>query len=141
MSEQWLEILDDNIDTDEIDRQVQQRLAQRKSVAIVDPNAISAAVWQDVIGNIDAEEKSWLRTQDCDVVPRNYVIDWRIPILGPINATIRRLINAEIRRFLLPSLERQSFVNRQLLDSVQTLSEENKRLQAEVDQLRRAQDI
>ena len=83
MSEQWLEILDDNIDTDEIDRQVQQRLAQRKSAANVNPKAVSAAVWQDVIGNIDAEEKPWLRTQDCDVVPRNYVIDWRIPILGP----------------------------------------------------------
>lgn len=70
---------------------------------------------------------------DCDIVPRDYVIDWQQPLLGPINAQVRRVINGEVRRYLSAALEQQSFVNRQLLAAVQALAVENERLRARVD--------
>ncbi|NIT59813.1 MAG: hypothetical protein GWN00_27415 [Aliifodinibius sp.] len=143
MDENWLEIPNENIDVAEIKRQVQARLAKRRetSVAVAkDPAAIARELWLEIIGDpLEEMEqgKSILLTQrDCDIVPRHYVIDWQIPLLGPINALLRRLINAEIRRFLLPSLERQSFLNRQLLQALRDVAEENRCLRQEIENLR-----
>jgi hypothetical protein len=68
---------------------------------------------------------------DCDLVPRNYTIDWRTPIMGPIHAAIRRIVNAEIRRYLLPALEKQSFLNRKVLQTLDELARENQALARE----------
>lgn len=145
MDENWLEIPNEKIDVAEIKRQVQARLAKRRetSVAVAeDPAAIARELWLEIIGDpLEEMEqgKSILLTQrDCDIVPRHYVIDWQIPLLGPINALLRRLINAEIRRFLLPSLEKQSFFNRQMLQAMQVLTEENRRLRLELEHLRKS---
>jgi hypothetical protein len=87
----------------------------------------------------------WLR--DCDVVPRNYRIDWRLPILGPIHAWIRRIINSEVRRYLVPALEKQSFLNRKTLEMLDTLlkrqkalSRTNEHLRQEIERLRERLD-
>jgi uncharacterized protein YaaN involved in tellurite resistance len=58
-----------------------------------------------------------------------------MPILGPLHAVVRRLINAEIRRYLMPALEKQSSLNRQLLRLVAELVQENDRLRRRVDEL------
>ena len=76
----------------------------------------------------------WL--QDCDIVPANYVIDWRVPILGPIHAAVRRVIHAELRRFLLPALEKQSHLNRAVLLALAELCQENARLSSDLEQVR-----
>jgi hypothetical protein len=49
---------------------------------------------------------------------------------------VRRVINAEIRRYILESLQRQTFVNRELFQRVARLSLENARLREEIEQLR-----
>jgi hypothetical protein len=145
MDENWLEISNENIDVAEIKRQIQVRLAKRRETSAVvteDPASIARELWLEIIGDTMGEmdqDKSILLTQrDCDIVPRHYVIDWQIPLLGPINALLRRLINAEIRRFLLPSLEKQSFFNRQMLQAMQALAEENRRLRLELEHLRKS---
>jgi hypothetical protein len=145
MDENWLEISNENIDVAEIKRQIQVRLAKRRetsAVATEDLASIARELWLEIIGEPPEEmdqDKSILLTQrDCDIVPRHYVIDWQIPLLGPINALLRRLINAEIRRFLLPSLEKQSFFNRQMLQAMQALAEENRRLRLELEHLRKS---
>jgi hypothetical protein len=88
-------------------------------------------------GELSGAVARWL--QDCDLVPARYEIDWRVPIIGPIHAAIRRLINAEIRRFLLPSLVKQSHLNRVVLRLLQELEQENVRLCQEMARLRHGQ--
>src|SRR5690606_41931981 len=74
--------------------------------------------------------------EDCEVLPRDYVIDWRIPILGPIHAFVRRIVNAEIRRYLEPGLIRQTRFNRWVLRELQALQQENDALRRELASLR-----
>ena len=131
MSKDWLEMDDENVDVEEIAQQIQERLAQRKESATdtVDPAAVAAGLWKEMIGDPTDDSLSGriaaIRPRDCDIVPRHYVIDWRMPVLGPINAVVRRVINAEIRRYLAPSLEKQASLNRQLLQMIQDLAQEN----------------
>jgi hypothetical protein len=77
-----------------------------------------------------------IRQRDGDIVPRYYAIEWRIPILGPIHAKVRRIINDEIRRYLMPSLRKQSTLNRQMLRALNDLGQENARLRQEIKGLR-----
>jgi hypothetical protein len=142
MSESWLEIGDEKLDAREVERRVEERLSRRQSVVPqecpemeVSLDRAGAAV--PARGELSDAVARWL--QDCDLVPARYEIDWRVPIIGPIHAAIRRLINAEIRRFLLPSLVKQSHLNRVVLRLLQELEQENVRLRQEVAQLRHAQ--
>ena len=155
MSEDWLEVGDTDVDAQELVHRVRERLSRRAGEALADiDNAsieIVEATRQRVLGswaNMDSapagdlsvigQVSVWL--DDCDIVPRDYVIDWRTPIIGPIHAAIRRLINAEIRRYLLPSLVKQSHLNRAVLRMVQELEEENARLRQEIARLRQGQE-
>ena len=80
----------------------------------------------------------WLH--ECDIVPENYVIDWRVPMIGPIHAAIRRVIYAEIRRSVLPALTKQSHLNRAVLQTLSELCQENARLRQELEALRQNQE-
>ena len=113
MGDDWLEIADEDIDVKEIMRRIRERIAERKGSLPpdeTDPAAVAADLWKEMIGDPNQEtargKLSSVRPRDCDIVPRHYEIDWRIPILGPIHAVVRKVINAEIRRFLIPSLEK-----------------------------------
>jgi hypothetical protein len=100
-----------------------------------DPKTLAERLRNQMIGS-DSDNDLLIRERDCDIVPRNYLIDWGVPILGPIHAVVRRLINAEIRRYVLSSLEKQSYLNRQMLRVLNALVEENKRLRREIEELR-----
>jgi hypothetical protein len=143
MSENWLEIADEDIHVEEIMRRIRERIAAREGSLPpdeIDPARVAADLWKEMIGDPTEEtaggKLASIRSRDCDIVPRHYEIDWRIPILGPIHALVRRIINAEIRRFLIPSLERQSSLNRRLLQVLRDLERENASLRAELDALR-----
>ena len=149
MSDAWLEVSDENINVEEIMRRIRERVTSHDAVPSAEepeesPLAVAEALWKEMIG--DAFEESTfsrlvsVRQRDCDIVPRYYVIDWRIPILGPIHAVVRRIINAEIRRYLLPSLDKQSSFNRKMLRALKGLAEENARLRQEIEALRGAQE-
>jgi hypothetical protein len=151
MSDEWLEIADDVTDVEEIMRRIRERIATRgdaPSVAAAQsPEAVADSLWSEMIADPSDEfalgdgkrgEPVAIRQRDCDIVPRYYVIDWRVPILGPINAIVRRLINTEIRRYLLPSLEKQSRFNRKVRRVLKDLVRENARLRQELDELRSA---
>ena len=148
MSDNWLEIGDENVSVDEIKRQIRERIAGRGIVSspgiVGDPAAIATELWKEMIGDpagVTASERGVpLRQQDCDIVPRHYVIDWRTPVLGPIHAMVRRIINAEICRYLLPSLEKQSHYNREVLRLLEDLVRENARLQRKIEALRSIQE-
>jgi len=143
MSDNWLEISDETIDVEEIVQQIRGRIARRTGVSPSEetesPAVIAEALRAEMIGEPVDElvpgKRFPIRRRDCDIVPHCYVIDWRIPILGPIHALIRRIINAEVRRYLLPSLEKQSQLNRQMLRMLQDLVEENGRLRQEIEEL------
>lgn len=144
MSDNWFEISNEKISSQEIEREIENRLIGRKQAGSAnseeDPATLAEILWQEMIDSNQESvfgEDVLLQIQDCDILPRNYVIDWQIPFLGPINAVIRRLINAEIRRFLLPSLEKQSFFNHQILHALKDVVEENKKLRLEIERLRR----
>lgn len=144
MSEEWLDIPDERLEAHRIMRQIRARLADRGAISFdtgdEKPEAIAASLWQAMIENGVDDEGVPIQRHDCDIVPRNYVIDWRIPILGPIHAVIRRIINAEVRRYVSSSLEKQSYLNRQMLRALQDLVEENKRLRQEIKALREGQE-
>jgi hypothetical protein len=174
MSADWLEIDQCDIDACEVDHRVRERLSQRELPAQQEADSIAVArrLWRERIGPLvegaqvdrspgdnipeGVPESGWISTwqDDCGLVPQNYRIDWRIPILGPIHALVRRVINGEIRRYLKPSLEKQSFLNRRVLRMLdqlarqsqslarqnEALARENARLREEVERLRRGKE-
>lgn len=143
MSDDWLEIPDGEIDVTEIMEKIRRRVASREGAIASeaeDPAALAEQLWADVIGE-PADHSALgnhvaIHPNDCDIVPRHYVIDWRIPILGPIHAVVRRVINAEISRYLSRSLQKQSHYNRKALRALRALAEENARLSREIEELR-----
>lgn len=141
MKQDWLEIQDENIDAQELMQQIRDRIADRDNAIpdVKDPVAAMEAVREEVIGKplFDAVlgEPIAIWDQDCEIVPHDYVIDWRVPILGPMNALVRRVINTEICRYLAPSLAKQSHLNRQVLYILQQLVDENARLRQRIEEL------
>lgn len=142
MADDWLEIPDENVNAAEVMDRVRARIAHRSTASVYEaeeaesPVAVAEALWQEMIGDTTGGGNHIpIRRRDCDIVPRHYVIDWRIPILGPIHALVRRVINAEMRRYLLPSLEKQSHFNRQMLRMLKDLVKENERLRREIEEL------
>jgi hypothetical protein len=150
MSGGWLVIEDAGIDAREVARRVEDRMSRREREAAAagqaDPASVARALWQErfgepvsaggVSGGLSTEWiATWLR--DCEIVPRGYAIDWRLPVLGPIHALIRRIINAEVRRYLLAVLEKQSLLNRKVLETLEALAREQKTLARENASLRR----
>jgi len=144
MSGDWLEIPDGAIDTQAVVRRVRERVARHSRdvqgdrldelVATVD--AIWAEVTTEPTSAREGDSEVLVNLDDCDVVPRHYTIGWRAPIVGPIHAMVRRIIYAEVRRYLGPALERQSTMNRQLLQAVRSLTQQNARLREEIQSLR-----
>lgn len=141
MADNWLEIPDEEVNVQEIMRQIRERIAARDSREIgdlpdEDPKALVTSLWEEIVGDASYLDGFPLSLRECDIVPRGYIIQWRVPILGPIHAIVRRLINAEIRRYLLPALEKQSAVNRKIRSLLKDLVRENARLRRELNELR-----
>jgi len=148
MPEHWLEISDEAIDERRIEKRVEARHGTSQdacapsddSGADKDPVTVASALWAEMIGAGDLSSAEGLLAPDCDIVPRRYVIDWQTPIIGRIYAFVRRIINAEIRRYLMPSLEKQTLLNQRLVDALHALAKENDRLRQEIAALRDSQD-
>jgi hypothetical protein len=143
MGEGWLEIADGEIDAGEVEARVRERMAGRRSEGVMEPEALLALaerLWEEEIGAREGDVAVGGRVRfwekDCDVVPRDYTIEWRYPIVGPIHALVRRIIDNEIRCYLLPSLERQSRYNRHVLRALEELAQENVRLRQQIEELR-----
>jgi hypothetical protein len=132
MSDNWLEIADEAIDAQAIMQQIGERVDGYEREGEIDPVSIAEVVRQEIIGSPIGGDAltQWISVwpADCNLVPKYYKIDWRIPILGPINALVRRIIRAEIDRYLLPSLEKQTILNHKLLNALQALAQENEEL-------------
>jgi len=117
---EWLEIRNEYIDGQALIDEIEHRLKTRQSTDAAELAEIVRGVRERVIGlplfkfTWEGESFSFWEN-DCDIVPHYYVIDWRMPILGPINAFIRRLIHAEVKRYLLPALTKQTHFNRQVV--------------------------
>ena len=141
MANTWLEIPNPELDQAQIAQQIQANLAEKAVAPNMDswPEDMADLLWQQLLGqdrtNKEASAQLGLQMQDCDIVPRTYTIGWQTPIIGPIYALIRRIINGEIRRFLGPSLEQQSALNRQLLRLIVDLQAENQQLKQEITHL------
>jgi hypothetical protein len=118
MTDDLIVIHDDQIDVQDIMRQIRANIARRTAMAQeLDPVAMSDELWSDTMGEAETRsllEQIPLTRHDCDIVPQNYVIDWRNPVLGP-HAVIRRVINDEVRRYLDASLAKQTRFNETVL--------------------------
>lgn len=144
MSDDWLEISDKDINVEEIMRQIRERVARRSGNSLSEeaerPEEAVETLWREMISDAEGEvifsKRVPIGLRDCDIVPRYYVIDWRIPILGPAHAMVRRIINAEIRRYLFPSLKKQSSFNRKVMRALKDLVQENMHLRQEIGELR-----
>ena len=139
MAEDFIIIQDDQIDVQDIMRQIYANIARRTgSAPEIDPVAVSDALWSNTIGGEEtrsALEQIPLTRHDCDIVPQNYVIDWRNPVLGPPHAVIRRVVNAEVRRYLDASLAKQTRFNETVLRTLRQLAQENAALRQQVERL------
>jgi hypothetical protein len=149
MSESWLESEDPDLNAREIERRIEERMARRAGSG-------SSETCEEVVLDLDGQAvrspdvalpareaaceavARWL--QDCDIVPDSYVIDWRVPIIGPIHAAIRRVIHAEVRRYVHPALVKQSHLNRAVLQALDELCQENARLRQELSGLRQGRE-
>ncbi|MBN1454119.1 MAG: hypothetical protein JW963_24090 [Anaerolineales bacterium] len=141
MGHNWFEIAVEGVDAEDIDRRVQQNLV-RYTVGEGDFDLSCALkeLWDSVIGEpvtlSGLEQQFEFRERDCDILPHYYSVGWRTPILGPIYAFLRRFIDMEIRRYLFPSLQKQSMFNLRMLRLLQAVCEENARLRGELAHLR-----
>ena len=139
MSDAWLEIADENINVEEIMEKIRQRLAQQgKGSTTINPVEVADALRQEIIGDPEnplIANRIPIRPQDCDIAPRNYKIEWRIPVIGHVHAFVRRIIDNEIRMFLFPSLDKQMRYNRRALWVMRSLAEENIRLRNDLETL------
>ena len=144
MDEPWLEIPGEDSGAEELVRRVRARIASNPQDDGEAPASVAHSLWQEMIGaqaeHGDRGAGEQIRSRHCDIVPRDYTIGWRIPILGPIHALVRRIINAEIRRYLMPSFEKQSAFNREVLQMLEELAQENERLRQELDALRKSRE-
>lgn len=143
MADYWLEIPgENNVNVQEIMRHIRQRIAAREGEEAgefaEEPASVAASLWEEIIGEQSGIGIFPLGPRECDIVPRGYTIEWRVPILGPLHAIVRRIINAEIRRYLLPSLEKQSAFNRKVRRILRDLIQENARLRQEIKELQEA---
>ncbi|MDH7474361.1 MAG: hypothetical protein QHJ74_10215 [Anaerolineae bacterium] len=140
MADNWLEIPGENVNVQDIMRQIRRHIAAREGEKAgsveEEPTSIAASLWGEMIGGQSSPGVFPLSQQECDIVPRGYAIEWRVPLLGPIHAVVRRIINAEIRRYLLPALEKQSTFNRKVRQILKDLIRENALLRQEVKELR-----
>lgn len=141
MADNWLEIPGEEVNVREIMQRIRERIAARgsresRNLPEENPEALVVSLWEEIIGEPSHLGAFPLSLRECDIVPRGYTIQWRVPILGPIHALVRRIINAEIRRYLLPALEKQSTVNRKIRLLLKDLIQENARLRREVEELR-----
>jgi len=143
VKENWIEVADEGIDAREIVERIRERMARRrKDLALEAKDLVSIAksLWEEKIGASDGDLVLGGRVpfwqKDCDIMPRDYAIKWRVPILGPIHALVRRIIDNEIRCYLMPSLEKQSYFNRQVLRALEELDRENARLRQEIQELK-----
>jgi len=140
-SADWLTISIDGADATDVLVQLQDKIFKHTSSKQQDPSAVELVqqLRVQMLGDpseiSDSSVEMLIRQQDYDILPRDYKIDWRIPVLGPINSIVRRVINDEIRRFLFPPLKRQSSLNRQFVDAIQELQEENQLLHLELSKL------
>jgi O-antigen chain-terminating methyltransferase len=147
MSDDLVIIHDDQIDVEDIMRQIRANIARRKGQSgersDLDPVAVSRELWEGTIGDTARFQQQIggvpLTRYDCDIVPRDYVIDWYIPILGPIHSVVRRVINAEVRRYLETSLHKQTRFNENVLRALRYLAQENDNLRQELEKLRASQ--
>ena len=133
----WLQIVDDEVDVDRVMAEIRRRVAVRQAgeqaVDGEDPEDFARKLYRKMVA--DQEGTSGLTIEDCDILPQDYAIEWRIPVLGPIHAIVRRVINAEIQRYLQAGLVRQSRFNRQILQELERLSQENRELRDRVTEL------
>jgi hypothetical protein len=146
MDDGWIEVGDEAVNGEELMRRIHERLSDRKglrdSADAEDPRSIADELRREMAGEqpeIEGETSIPMQPRDCDIVPSGYEIDWRVPIVGRLHAGIRRIINDEIRRYLMPSLEKQSAFNRHMLQVLEDLARENARLRQEIEALRGGQ--
>jgi hypothetical protein len=148
MDDDLIVVHDAEINVQEIMGQIRANIAKRKGESTQqiepDPVAVSQELWEGTVGEAarfqEQMDRVGLTRYDCDIVPRNYKIEWIHPILGPLHAVVRRVINAEIRRYLDASLSKQTFFNENVLQALQSLVAENLSLQRELQELRSARD-
>ena len=144
MADDWIVIQDDQVNVEDIMRQIRANIARRKgepaAPADIDPVAVSQELWESMIGEAarfrQAADNIPLTRHDCDIVPHGYRIDWRIPILGPMHSIVRRVVNAEVRRYLDASLSKQTRFNEGVLRALRRLAQENTGLRRELEELR-----
>jgi len=142
VKENWIEVAD--AEAEQLVRRIKDNLTRRGAEQLAageDPLAIAQAVRQAWFGERadvpTAKDLASLVAADCDIVPRDYAITWRTPVLGPLHALFRRIIHAEMRRYLLRSLERQSYLNSVFLGALCELAHENQWLRQEIQRLNR----
>ena len=138
MKDDWLKLpKSGEIDVREIMRQVRARAGSRahEEDSREDPVRVTHSLWKEMIAPAVGVMAVPITPLECDIYPHGYVIDWHIPLLGPVNSIVRRVINQEIHRFLDSALRQQSQLNRRFLDTLTQLAQENAQLRYEVDAL------
>jgi hypothetical protein len=143
MSDDWLDSAGETTDVACLTQQVRDRLAAREGIRASyraeSLDSVVSSLRKEMIGAEcagDVNGPIGLRERDCDIVPRGYHIGWQVPVLGWMHAVVRKIVNGEVRRYLLPSLEKQSELNREVLRALSALARENERLREEIGSLR-----
>ncbi|MCL5958817.1 MAG: methyltransferase domain-containing protein, partial [Chloroflexi bacterium] len=113
----------DDVDVKALVRQIREQVAQRGVEARAEQQLLvetQEELWRE-------QRESWTVSEppervpppsleECEVVPGEYAIDWQNPILGPLNAQLRKIINAELRAYVRPMLEKQTHLNYKIKD-------------------------
>lgn len=131
----WLEIPDETVDAAQVRREIDRRLAEMPA-GVESPAEVMLELRRKMLGE-PGDDTDLPPLYEADIVPRDYAITWRNPILGPLNAILRRFVNLELRRSIYPALAQQSTLNRQMLQALMRLRAENEALRRQIERLRR----
>jgi len=118
------EIRDDEIDVEDIMRQIRENIKKRKYVETYSEEEINKPVGLSCVADVSSNDKQWdleYFNESGDIQNNNYLISSHRPLIGWFLVKGRELINGEVRRYIDPIIFKQTEFNISMIQIVNNI--------------------
>jgi SAM-dependent methyltransferase len=118
------EIRDDEIDVEDIMRQIRENIKKRKYVETYSEEEINKPVGFSCVADVSSNDKKWdleYFNESGDIHNNDYLISSHRPLIGWFLVKGRELINGEIRRYIDPIIFKQTEFNISMIQIVNNI--------------------